>query len=60
MHDKLLTDAEVAAYLRVSRQTIWRWVKDRAAFPQPVKIGPGTARWAKAEIEAYIATLSEN
>ena len=60
MHDKLLTDAEVAAYLRVSRQTIWRWVKDCAAFPQPVKIGPGTARWAKAEIEAYIATLSEN
>lgn len=49
-----LSDSEVASQRGVSRQTIWRWVA-RGLFPQPVKLGPNTTRWSRAELDAFEA-----
>ncbi|MEN9780743.1 MAG: hypothetical protein RL014_1891 [Pseudomonadota bacterium] len=45
--------------LPVSPATIWRWVRTRADFPKPVKIGPQTTVWDLAEIEAFIARQAQ-
>ena len=52
----LLSDIEVAALMSVSRNTIWRWVRNLEGFPQPVKIG-GVTRWRKADLDKYITDL---
>ena len=52
----LFTDAEVAAVMSVSRNTIWRWADQLEGFPQPVRIG-GATRWRKADVDRYIANL---
>ncbi len=52
----LLSDAEVAAVMSVSRNTIWRWADKIEGFPQPVRIG-GATRWRKADLDKYISDL---
>lgn len=52
----LLSDAEVAALMSVSRNTVWRWADRLADFPQPVRIG-GATRWRKSDLDKYIADL---
>ncbi|MEO0995582.1 MAG: AlpA family phage regulatory protein, partial [Pseudomonadota bacterium] len=42
----LMSDAEAAAFLNISRATFWRRVKD-GTFPKPIKIGAAT-RWKTA------------
>jgi len=41
---RYVSDKELADYLKVSRQTIWRWVRE-GKFPAPVKLGPNCTRW---------------
>lgn len=53
-----LTDNEVAALFKVSKQTIWRWIKTSEAFPKPVKIEKGTTRWRLSEVVAYQARIA--
>lgn len=53
---KFLSDKEVAARLGVSRQTVWRWVRE-GRFPSPVKIGPAAVRWREAGVMAWEAQL---
>jgi len=52
----LLADVEVAAWLSVSRNTVWRWAREIEDFPLPVKIG-GATRWRAADIQRYIDLL---
>lgn len=49
----LMTDKEVAGYLRICRSSIWRNLKLKR-FPAPIKIG-GATRWRRADIEALVA-----
>ena len=51
-----LTDREVAARYGVSRITVWRWAK-AGRLPDPHKIGPNTARWNAAELDALDARM---
>lgn len=54
---ELLNVREVAAYLRVSVPTVWRWLRERDAFPRPYRHGSGTTRWDRADIDRFIAAF---
>ena len=41
----------------VNPSTIYRWVKAQRV-PRPLKVGPGTSRWVRSEIEAALAALA--
>lgn len=51
-----MSDRQVAERYGVSAPTVWRWVKDQAGFPQPVKLSPGCTRWRLADLEAFEKT----
>ena len=46
------TDTEVGNYYSVSRYTIWRWVRE-SKFPRGKKLGSGSTRWLKSDIEKF-------
>lgn len=48
--EELLTLREVMARLKVSRSTVWRWIKEGRLHP--VKLGPRSNRFRVAEVEA--------
>ena len=48
----LLTDAEVARLLSISRATVWRMVSEEQ-IPLPTKLR-GSARWRPAVIEKWV------
>ena len=51
-----LTDKDVAAHFNVSTDSIRRWIRE-GHFPKPMRIGTGTSRWLRTEIEAYGKSL---
>lgn len=56
--EQLLTDNEVAALFKVSKQTIWRWIKTSEGFPKPLKVEKGSTRWRLSEVVAYEARMA--
>jgi excisionase family DNA binding protein len=52
-----MTIAEVCKYLGGAKPlhttTIRDWVRERG-FPEAIKLGPNTARWRRAEVDAWI------
>lgn len=48
-----LSDTQLAARYGVHRSTIWRWVKNDPAFPQPVQLSIGCTRWKNSDIECW-------
>jgi predicted DNA-binding transcriptional regulator AlpA len=38
--------------------TLYRGIR-KGRFPKPVKIGPGSSRWLRAECEAALAQMAE-
>ena len=59
---KLLTVKELAVRLAVHERTCWRLAAlaeaGQGGFPKPLRIGPKTARWRAADIDAYLAALA--
>lgn len=51
-----LTDKEVASHFNVSTDSIRRWIRE-GHFPKPMRIGTGTSRWLRTDIEAYGKSL---
>lgn len=49
-----LSDNQVAAYLSVARDTVWRWSR-QGRLPAPLKIGPNCTRWKKSAIDAHLS-----
>jgi prophage regulatory protein len=49
-----LSDKELSERLEVSRQTIWRWVRE-GNLPHPVKLGSNCTRWKLADIQSWEA-----
>lgn len=49
---KYISDRQAAERYGVSRQTWWRWVRERGA-PQPYRFTPQCTRWSLSEIEAW-------
>lgn len=56
---KLITEASMCELLAISRATVYRWRKGNPNFPKAVHIGPRAVRYHLAEVEAFIAKLSE-
>ena len=52
----LMSDNAAAAWLGISRATLWRRVAD-ATLPQPVRIG-GVTRWRRDELLAAVDRAS--
>ena len=52
---ELLTASEVAARLRIARQTIYELLKRDPGFPRPLRIMPRAPRWRAADVEAWLA-----
>lgn len=64
LQNTYLTDLQLANIYSVTRQTIWRWVKDDANFPKPIKLSGGATRWKSQEIKNWeenkATNISEN
>ncbi|PZX44572.1 AlpA family transcriptional regulator [Roseinatronobacter thiooxidans] len=50
-----LSDKQVAERYSVTRQTVWRWSRDRADFPKAITLSQGCTRWKLADLEAWEA-----
>ena len=46
------SDKELAARYRVTRQTIWRWVRE-GVMPPPLRIGKAATRWEDSTIRRW-------
>ncbi len=57
MMESYLSDADLAERYSVSRNTVWRWHRDRPDFPRAVSLSPGCTRWRLSEIEEWEAGL---
>jgi prophage regulatory protein len=58
MSDALLTVKEVMARVRLSRPTIYRWMKT-GKFPSARVLAPSCVRWRESEITNWIEQLPE-
>jgi len=43
----------------VSRNSVWRWHRERPDMPRAVRLTPGCTRWRLSEIEAWEAAQAE-
>lgn len=55
-NSNFITDKQLAAKLSVSRNTIWRWVRD-GLLPAPIRFGRCT-RWNEASVDDWLNILS--
>lgn len=51
-------DKDIAHAFKVSRNTIWRWVKE-GRLSEPVRISPGCTRWPQSAIDALTKQADE-
>ena len=42
----------------INPATLYRGIR-KGRYPQPVKVGPGSSRWLRAECEAALAAMAE-
>ncbi len=49
-----LSDAQIAARFGMSRNSVWRHVRE-GRLPQPIKLFEKTTRWRLSEIEEFEA-----
>lgn len=54
---QLLKKAEVCAMLSVSEASVDRWMRSDPGFPQAVRLAPGTIRWKRSEMRAFLQGL---
>ena len=52
--ERLLTTAEAAEYLSVSRRTLTRWLAEGIG-PPSIKLPSGARRYRKADLDRWIA-----
>ena len=53
--DELLLQKQVLEIVKVSRVTLWQWVRE-GNFPAPIRLGRGqrSLRWRQSVIQAFI------
>ena len=49
----LLTRQQVEKIVGIKRSTIYKLMRS-GMFPEPIRIGPGSVRWRKSELEEWI------
>jgi predicted DNA-binding transcriptional regulator AlpA len=52
----MISKREVAALLSINAYTLDRWRRSRPDFPNPIWLSGTTLRWARRDIELFIAT----
>jgi excisionase family DNA binding protein len=57
--ERLLTTAEAADYLNVSRRTLSRWLAEGIG-PPSIKLPSGARRYRKADLDRWIAEHRED
>ena len=55
MVKRMLSLAEAADYLGISRTTLWRWSKD-GKIPKGEKFGGRCPYWTKAQLDSFVRT----
>ncbi|MFZ5503987.1 MAG: helix-turn-helix transcriptional regulator [Pseudomonadota bacterium] len=53
MQSKSLRPAQAAAFLGISRATLWRWSKEREDFPKPRRLSARCTVFDQAELIAW-------
>jgi predicted DNA-binding transcriptional regulator AlpA len=60
MQSELLTMRDVCALFGGSRpidpSTLYRGIR-AGRYPSPIKVGPGSSRWLRTEVEARLAAM---
>ena len=56
--DEILRPAQAAKYLKIGRTTLWRWAKEKANFPRPIRMSPTITVFRRSELDAYINSFS--
>jgi len=60
--ESLLNVKQLAAMLGIHERSVWRLSglaeAGHGPFPRPLRIGPKTIRWRRADVEAYLAALA--
>ena len=56
MSERLLTERDIRARLKVSRSTLWR-MRRRGEFPEPLEISAGCKRWSEKSYTEFLARL---
>jgi len=59
MTQTYVSDTDLAKRYGVTRQTIWRWHRERAAFPRAIHLSAGCTRWSLSRIEAWETAIGE-
>ena len=49
---------DVRAHFKISRSTLWRWIKEREGFPQPIQAGARVTLFDLNAITAYLIDQS--
>ena len=44
---------DVMQLISVSRSTLWRWCRV-GLFPKPIRLGPNSIRWKRAEVDTWL------
>lgn len=47
--------AQSAVHLQIGVSTLWKWVKEKPDFPQPIKLSPRVTVFRIADLDAFIA-----
>jgi predicted DNA-binding transcriptional regulator AlpA len=62
MQNQLLDRGEVCRFFGGSRPinpaTLYRGIK-ALRYPRPIKVGPGSSRWLRSEVEAALQAMVE-
>lgn len=45
---------EASRYFKISKSTLWNWVRNRVGFPPPLKAGDGVTLFDIPAIETYL------
>jgi predicted DNA-binding transcriptional regulator AlpA len=59
MPDTYLSDKDLSDRYHITRNTVWRWHRERADFPRAVKLSPNCTRWKLSEITDWEASKAE-
>lgn len=54
----LITKQDLCKKLRVSEASVDRWLRSDPRFPQARRLGPGSVRWIRQEVEDFIRALT--
>jgi prophage regulatory protein len=59
MPDTYLADTTLAKRYGISRNSVWRWHRERPDFPRAIKLSTNCTRWKLSEIADWEASQAE-